>query len=153
MATHVFSTRRSNGARGFDGTPTGRARAFDAQGATGLAFLQSQLELIDTDLVRPMQAVTHKRDIAVEVGGGFPEFISAFASNYATTGNQFFGLQGTNNTDIPQAQADIQKGIWRTYVWAMGMTITWVDLRRMETALRTGQAPPFSLQELYEESV
>lgn len=130
-----------------------RSRAFDAAGASGLAFLQSQLELIDTDLVRPLQAVTHKRDIAVEVGGGFPEFISAFASNYATTGTQFYGLQGTNNTDIPEAQADIQKGIWRTYNWAIGMTITWIDLRRMETALRTGQAPPFSLQELYEESV
>jgi hypothetical protein len=140
--------------RGFSGPSTGRvARAFDAAGASGLAFLQSQLEIIDTDLVRPLQAVTHKRDIAVEVGGGFPEFISAFASNYATTGTQYFGLQGTNNTEIPEAQADIQKGIWRTYVWAMGMTITWVDLRRMETALRTGQAPPFSLQELYEESV
>lgn len=135
------------------GAPAGRARAFDATGASGLAFLQSQLEVIDTDLVRPLQAVTHKRDIAVEVGGGFPEFISAFASNYGTTGTQYFGLQGTNNTEIPEAQADIQKGIWRTYIWAMGMTITWVDLRRMETAMRTGIAPPFSLQELYEESV
>ena len=130
-----------------------RARAFDAAGASGFAFLQSQLELVDTDLVRPLQAVTHKRDIAVEVGGGFPEFISAFASNYATTGTSSYGLQGTNNTEIPEAQADVQKGIWRTYIWAMGMTITWVDLRRMETALRTGQAPPFSLQELYEDSV
>jgi hypothetical protein len=130
-----------------------RVRAFDAAGASGLAFLQSQLEIIDTDLVRPLQAVTHKRDIAVEVGGGFPEFISAFASNYASTGTGSYGLQGTNNTEIPEAQADIQKGIWRTYNWAMGMTITWIDLRRMETALRTGQAPPFSLQELYEESV
>jgi hypothetical protein len=130
-----------------------RAQAFDAAGASGMAFLMSQLELIDTDLVRPLQAVTHKRDIAVEVGGGFPEFISAFASNYATTGTRFFGLQGTNNTDVPEAQADIQKGFWRTYIWAMGITITWIDLKRMEFSLRTGQAPPFSLQELYEESV
>lgn len=134
-------------------TNPNRGRAFDAAGATGMAFLQSQLELIDTDLVRPLQAVTHKRDITVEVGGGYPEFISAFASNYGTTGTTYFGLQGTNNTEIPEAQADIQKGLWRTYIWAMGMTITYIDLRRMETALRTGQAPPFSLQELYEESV
>ena len=132
---------------------SGRAPAFDAAGSAPFAFLQSQLEILDTDLVRPLQAVTHKRDIAVEVGGGFPEFIAAFASNYATTGTQFYGLQGTNNTEIPEAQADIQKGIWKTYTWAMGMTITWIDLKRMETAQRTGQAPPFTLQELYEESV
>lgn len=141
--------------RGFDrfNVGGGRGRAFDAAGGSGFAFLQSQLELIDTDVVRPLQAVTHARDIAIEVGGGFPQFISAFATNYATTGTQYFGLQGTNNTDIPEAQADIQKAIWDTYIWAMGMTITAFDLERLEFAKRTGIAPPISLQEMYEESV
>jgi Major capsid protein len=130
-----------------------RAQAFDAAGASGLAFLNAQLELIDTDLVEPLQAVTHPRDITVETGGGFPQFLSAWSANYATTGTQFYGLQGTNNTELPEAQADVQKGVWATYIWAMGMTVTYVDLQRMEFALRMGQAPPFSLQELYENSV
>jgi hypothetical protein len=138
---------RQTRTRGYDGLPAGRARAFDAAGASGLAFLNSQLELIDTDLVEPLQAVTHPRDITVETGGGFPQFISAWASNYGTTGTQFYGLQGTNNTDVAEAQADIQKAVWNTYIWAMGMTITWVDLQRMEFAVRTDQAPPFSLQD------
>ena len=145
--------RTLNRTRGYDSLPTGRARAFDAAGASGLAFLQSQLELIDTDLVEPLQAVTHPRDITVETGGGFPQFISAWASNYGTSGTGTYGLQGTNNTELPEAQADIQKNIWNTYIWAMGMTVTWVDLQRMEFAVRTGQAPPFSLQELYENAV
>ena len=141
--------------RGYAGysSPAGRAQAFDAAGASGLAFLQSQLELIDTDLTEPLQAVTHPRDITVETGGGFPQFLSAWASNYGTTGTQSYGLQGTNNTELPEAQADIQKGIWPTYIWALGMTISWVDLQRMEFATRTGQAPPFSLQELYENAI
>jgi len=140
--------------RGYDGYPSyNRAQAFDAAGASGLAFLNAQLELIDTDLVEPLQAVTHPRDITVETGGGFPQFLSAWSANYATTGTQNYGLQGTNNTELPEAQADVQKGVWATYIWAMGMTVTYVDLQRMEFALRTGQAPPFSLQELYENSV
>jgi len=139
--------------RGYDGYSSGRAQAFDATGASGLAFLNSQLELIDTDLVEPLQAVTHPRDITVETGGGWPQFLSAWSANYATTGTQYFGLQGTTNTELPEAQADVQKGVWATYIWAMGMTVTFVDLQRMEFALRTGQAPPFSLQELYENSV
>jgi hypothetical protein len=130
----------------------GRGRAFDAAGASGLAFLQSQLELIDPDIVEPLQAVTHARDIPVKVGGGFPQFITAWASNYASSGAGSFGLQGTNNTDIAQVQADVQKGAWNVHNWAAGMTITYLDLKRMEFALRTGQAPPFTLQELYEES-
>jgi hypothetical protein len=100
-----------------------------------------------------LQAVTHKRDIAIEVGGGFPQYISAFATNYATIGTQYFGLQGTNNTEIAEAQADIQKALYETYIWAMAMTITWADLERLNTARRSGMPPPISLQEMYEEAV
>ena len=132
--------------------PRQTSQAFDAAGASGFAFLQSQLELIDADLVKPLQATTHARDITVKNGGGFPEFISAWASNYASTGTQFYGLQGTNNTDIPEAQIDIQKGIWPTFNWTAGFTITWIDLQRMEFAARSGTPAPFSLQELYEKS-
>jgi len=141
-------------ARGFDGAPMGRGRAFDAAGGSGFAFLQSQLEFVDTDVVRPLQAVTHPRDIWVENrGSGFPQWISAFAVNYATTGTQNTGLQGTNNTEIPLAQADIQKGFWPTNIWAAGMFISWLDLQRLQTAKKSGMPPPISLQEMYEEAI
>ena len=129
------------------------ARAFDAAGASGFAFLQSMLEKVDTKLVEPLQAVTHARDIKVEIGGGWPEFISTFASNYGTTGNQFYGLQANRNTETPIAQVDIQKAIWNTYEWAQHLFISYVDLQRFELAQRTGIAPPFSLQKLYEQSI
>ncbi len=128
-------------------------RAFDAAGASGFAFLQSQLELINVDLVKPMQATTHARDITIETGGGFAEFISSWASNYASTGGNQYGLQGTSNTDIALVQADVQKATWRAFAWAAAMTITLIDLEKMELAHRTGQAPPFSLQSLLENAV
>ena len=129
-----------------------RSRGFDAAGASGLAFLQSQLELIDTDLVEPLSAVTHARDIPVEVGGGFPEFVSEFAANYGSPGTKFFGLQGTRNTEIAEVTADVQKMVVKVIPWAASMKISYLDLQRMEFSKRTGQAPPISLQELYEES-
>lgn len=143
-------------ARGFDGTPMGRGgRAFDAAAAgTGLAFLQSQLEFVNTDIVRPLQAVTHPRDIWVEnSGSGFPQYISAFATNYATTAGGQYGLQGTENTEIPLVQADVQKGFWPTNIWASGFFISWLDLQRLETARKSGLPLPISLQDLYEEAV
>jgi hypothetical protein len=128
-------------------------RAFDAAGSSGFNFLQSQLEKVDTDLVKPLQAVTHPRDIPVELGGGFPEIISAWASNYGSTGTQFYGLQGTNNTEIPIVQADLQKGIWKTFIWSAGMVVTYLDLQKMETAKRLGMPAPVTLQQLYEDGV
>ena len=128
-------------------------RAFDAAGSSGMAFLNSQLELINPDLVKPLQAVTHTRDITIESGGGFAEFISSWASNYATTGGNQYGLQGNDNTDIALVQTDIQKATWRAFNWAAAMVITLIDLEKMELATRTGMAPPFSLQQLQDDAV
>ena len=132
---------------------TGRVRAFDAAGASGMAFLVSQLELIIPELVKPMQAATHPRDITIEFGGGFAEFVSAWASNYATTGGNQYGLQGNSNTDIAIVQADVQKGSWRTYNWAAGMFISLIDLARLHEASSHGIGAPFSLQELLDDGV
>src|ERR1017187_3726797 len=81
--------------------PASRTRgiAFDAAGSSGFAFLQSALELIEPKLVEPLQGVFHARDFPIKLGGGFPEQLVAWASNYASTGGGFYGLQGTANTD------------------------------------------------------
>lgn len=131
----------------------GNGKAFDAAGSSGMAFLQSALELIEPKLVEPLQAVTHTRDLPIKLGGGFPEQLTAWASNYASTGGGFYGLQGTDNTDIPIAQADIEKGSWPTYNWSQGFTISYIDLERMKFAKANGNQPPFTLQQLYEKSV
>ena len=128
------------------------ARAFDATGASGQAFLESQLELINPKMIEPLQGITHTRDLPMKYGGGFPQFTSAFATNYGSTGSQLSGLQGTSNTEIPLVQADVQKGVWDVYDWAASMAIKYLDLQRLETASRNGQPPPISLQKLYEDS-
>ena len=138
-------TRRSFG---------GNGRAFDAAtGPSGFAFLQSSLELIQPKLVEPLQNTTYQRDITVDSGGGFVESISHWALNYASTGGNAYGLQGTNNTDIPLVQVDVEKGNWKAFPWTQGMLVTYIDLQKMESARRYGQAPPVSLQELYEKAV
>ena len=130
-----------------------QGRAFDAAGSSGFAFLQSALELIEPKLVEPLQATTHARDLPVKIGGGFPEQLVAWASNYASTGGGFYGLQGTANTDIPIAQADVTKGVWPTFNWSQGFTVTYIDLERMKFAKANGNQPPFTLQQLFERSV
>jgi hypothetical protein len=149
--TKAFDWSRHNQNR--PAVPQTRGRAFDATGSSGYAFLQSALELIEPKLVEPMQAVTHQRDLPIKLGGGFPEQLVAWASNYASSGGGFYGLQGTDNTDIPIAQADVAKGVWPTFNWSQGFTISYVDLERMRFAKANGNQPPFTLQQLYEKSV
>jgi hypothetical protein len=127
--------------------------AFDAASSSAMAFLSSELEYAVPKLVKPLTSMTHPRDVTVEIGGGFVEFISAYSSDYATTGGNQYGLQGTNNTDIPQIQVNVNKGLWQAWNWAVGFTITDIDLKRLQTAKRMGQPAPFSLQKMLEDGV
>jgi hypothetical protein len=152
--TRAFDWSRHNNNSPVRGGNSGaNGRAFDAAGSSGFAFLQSELELIEPKLVEPLQAVTHERDLPIKFGGGFPEQLVAWASQYASTGGGFYGLQGTSNTDIPISTADIQKGVWPTFNWTSGFTVSYIDLERMKFAKKTGNSPPFTLQELYEKAV
>lgn len=131
----------------------GSSAAFDAATASSLAFLNAQLELASPTLVKPLSSMTHPRDITVKFGGGMPDYLTAYASDYASTGGNQYGLQGTNNTDVPMIQANIYKGVWHTWVWQVGFLITVIDLKKLETANRSGQPAPFSLQNLLDDGV
>ncbi len=132
-----------------------RQMGLDAASSESFAFLQSALEGIDPEVISPLSAVTAKRDVPIKVGGsyaGFPQYLSAFARDVASTGTQYFGLQGTSNTDIPEVQTNIRKAVWRTYDWQAVMTVSFLDMKRMDFSNSTGTQPPVALQELLEES-
>jgi hypothetical protein len=125
----------------------------DAAGGSPMAFLQSELELVSPKLVKPLASVTHQRDITINFGGGFIDYLSSFASDYGTTGSNQYGLQGTNNTDIPQIQTNITKGTWQTVIWQASSVISDLDLKKLQAARGLGIAAPFSLDQLLKDGV
>jgi hypothetical protein len=127
--------------------------AFDAAYGSGLAYLASQLELPDVKLIEPLASVTHPRDIPITTGGGFPESLSRWASDYGTAGGNQYGLQGTENTDIPMVQVDVRKGEWKTFIWQASMLLSYLDMERLLTAKRQGMPMPFSIQDLLDKGV
>ena len=129
------------------------AQGTDAASSSAMTFLTAALELIDPDVVKPLQETTHQRDIEVEFGGGYPQELSIFASNFGTVGNQQYGLQATKNTEIPMTSVDIEKNIYPVIPWAGGFSISLLDLKRIAYAVKNGQPPPISLQELHEEAI
>jgi hypothetical protein len=129
------------------------AQAFDAAGPSGLAYLTSSLAMINPVIVRPMQAKSFENDIFVRYGGGYAEFLNQWALNISTAGGNDLGTSGTNNTDIPNVNADLQMGTWRAHLWRQAFTIQYADLERIKLANDSGLAPPISLQSVYEEVI
>lgn len=127
--------------------------AFDAGSGGGLAFLASQLELPNVNLVTPLSANTHARDIPMKSGGGYVEYLSAWASSYGTTGGNQYGLQGTENTEVPMVQTDIVKGTWPAFNWQATMRVPFLDLQRLIDSKKFGMPAPYSLQQLLDDGI
>jgi hypothetical protein len=152
-----FYGRGKSAGAAFDSATPGvhfsKSYAFDAASGSGMAFLASQLELPDTNLVEPLAAVTHPRDMIIKSGGGYVEYTSRWAVDYATTGGNQYGLQGTENTQIPMVQANIIKGTWPVIPWQATQMITFIDLQRLIDAKRLGIPAPVSIQQVLDDGV
>jgi hypothetical protein len=104
----------------------------DAATATGLAFLQAELEKRDPKVREPLTSVTFARDIVIKSGGGWVDFTSTMNVQYATAGPNMYGLIGGQTNTIPTMQADIGKDVFPVFNWANIMRVPYVDMQKLQ---------------------
>jgi len=110
--------------RAFDSMPIMKMN--DAAVASGLAFLNGELEKRDPKLYEPLTSVTWMRDIFADTGGGWTEFTSNYFVDYATTGSGTNGLASAETNNIPVMQANITKDNFKVFSWANILRIPFV---------------------------
>lgn len=116
----------------------GVGRALDAAGiATGMAFLEGELEKRDPKIREPLTSVTWPRDIVAETGGGWVDFTSTMNVDYATSGANDGSLVGGATDVIATVQANVNKDIFRVFTWAQAMKIPFVDSQKFQTIGRS----------------
>ena len=116
----------------------GVGRALDAAGiATGMAFLEGELEKRDPKIREPLTSVTWPRDIVAETGGGWVDFTSTINVDYATSGANDGSLVGGATDVITTVQANVNKDIFRVFTWAQAMKIPFVDSQKFQTIGRS----------------
>ena len=109
-----------------------RMNASDAMVRDSYAFLEKQLEKVDSRILEPLTSTLWPRDMPVKTGGGFLENVAAIDVNYASTGNGEGSLIFDNANDIPVMQADYGKTVWRVFNWAHYMTIGYIQKQKFE---------------------
>lgn len=121
----VFSLPKSGGVMG--GVPM-----MDAAGiASAGAFLVSELEKRDTIIRKPLTSVTYPRDIVIQTGGGWVEYASAMSVAYGITGGSGDGVIGAPGANgIPVVQASVDKGVYKTHIFASALRVMFVDMQR-----------------------
>lgn len=96
--------------------PSGSSFTMDAAGiASGGAFLTSELEKRDPLIRKPLTSVTYARDIPIQTGGGWVDYVTAMNVAYGITGGSGSGAVGAGGANgTPIIQANVAKGAWLT---------------------------------------
>ena len=105
----------------------------DNAGVTnGNVALIGELEKRKPYLNQPLTSVTWQRDIPVETGGGYVEFVSNYFVDYASAGTNQYGIIGGNTNVIPTVQAALSKDNWPVFPWANILLIPFIDQKKVE---------------------
>ena len=116
----------------FHGSAPAAIPAMDAAGiASGGAFLVSELEKRDPLMRKPLSSVTYPRDIPVETGGGWVDYVSAMSVAYGLTGGSGSApVQAGGANGLPVIQANVDKGMYKAHVFAVALRVMFQDLQR-----------------------
>lgn len=108
------------------------AFAMDAQGiASGGAFLISELAKRDNDIRQPLMSFTYPRDIVVEVGGGWADYVEAMSVQYGVTGGAGASpVQAGGSNGLPIVQASYDKGAFKAHAFSVALRVMWQDMQR-----------------------
>ena len=104
----------------------------DAAGiASGGAFLVSELEKRDPLIRKPLTSVTYPRDININVGGGWVDYVSAMSVAYGITGGSENGPVAAGGANgLPVVQASVDKGVYKAHVFATALRVMFVDMQK-----------------------
>lgn len=121
--------------------------AMDAAGASGMAFLVSELEKLDPLLREPLTSFNYPRDIFIETGGGWVDTVSAMNVDYGLSGGSgdaAFGGNAVNN--IRLIQANLGKDIYKLHPYEVAMSVKFIDLQK-------GNITGRSLEQMYDDGI
>lgn len=111
---------------------SGAVPTMDAAGiASGGAFLVSELEKRDPMIRKPLTSVTYPRDIVIQTGGGWVDYVSAMSVAYGITGGSGSSpVQAGGANGIPTVQANVEKGVYKAHTFAVALRVMFQDLQR-----------------------
>ena len=112
--------------------PVNGVPVMDADGiATGGAFLVSELEKRDPLIRKPLTSFTYPRDIVIQSGGGWVDYVSAMSVAYGMTGGATNSpVTAGGSTGIPIVQANVDKGVYKAHVFAAALRVMFQDMQR-----------------------
>jgi possible bacteriophage protein len=91
----------------------------------------SELEKRDPLIRKPLSSVTYPRDININTGGGWVDYVSAMSVAYGITGGSGNGpIAAGGANGLPIIQANMDKGVFKAHVFAASLRVMFQDMQR-----------------------
>lgn len=94
------------------------------------AFLQTTLAKLHKEIYEPLENTTFARDIPVDVGGGFVDYVSYFTVDWAGIMNEFRNVTGNMANYIPRINAGLNQKKVDVYTFEVAYDLRFVDLEK-----------------------
>lgn len=122
----------------------GDVRVHDAN----FAFLSTTLAKLHTQLYEPLYFVTYSKDVPIDVGGGFVDYVSYYTVDWAGIMNEFRNVMGNNANYIPRVNAGLSQKRVNVYTWEVAYDLRFIELEKMKKL-----ALQKSIQEIYQNAI
>lgn len=96
------------------------------------AFLSTSLAKLHTKLYEPKWNTTYARDVAINVGGGFVDYVEYFTVDWAGIMNEFRNVVGNNANYIPRVNAGLNQKRVNVFTWEVAYDLRFVELEKMK---------------------
>lgn len=96
------------------------------------AFLTTTLAKVHQKLIEPKWFVTYAKDVEIDVGGGFVDYVTMYEVNWAGIMNEFRNLMGNNANYIPRVNAGLTQKKVNVYTFEVAYDLRFVELEKMK---------------------
>lgn len=99
---------------------------------TNFAYLTTTLAKLHTKLYEPKYFVTYQKDLSVDVGGGFVDYVQYFTVDWAGIMNEFRNVVGNNANYIPRVNAGLNQKRVNVYTFEVAYDLRFIELEKMK---------------------
>ncbi len=140
----TFSLRDSFGPRYMKSAGITDAKVHDAN----FAFLTTTLAKLHKTLYEPQYYITWNKDIPVETGGGFVDYVEYYTVDWAGIMSEFRNVVGNNANYIPRINAGMNQKRVNVFTFEIAYDLRFVELEKMKK-LQLQK----SIQEIYQNAI
>lgn len=106
----------------------GDAKVHDAN----FAFLTTTLAKLHNTLYEPKYFVTYAKDLNIDVGGGFVDYVSYYTVDWAGIMDEFRNVMGNSANYIPRVNAGLSQKMVNVYTFEVAYDLRFVELEKMK---------------------